>query len=129
MKKNFYEYWAGDGVHISQKEQDELAAYNAVLVEMAKSVTTYADYAAQPTADEDEARELVRTVRKVHDAICAEFYAQGRGEELGAHIEAYDIAKKQILSPYKRKARKPTIIVATQIYDDDDNPTSHVLSL
>jgi len=85
----------------SKEEADKAAA---------TKITVYIPYMEQAadTDSKDEAEKIVRAMTKVHDEICQKLYKAGDQDALGAHIEAFDTAKKTILAPYKKRQRRFT---------------------
>jgi len=90
----------------------------------------YARYVAQArdVADEDEARAIVKNMQRTHEAESQKLYEAGEQEALRVLMVSFQAAKEAILAPYKGR-RKPCVINAINVYDDDDQPTTHRLVL
>ena len=76
-------------------------------------------------AEENDRFEVLRKMDKFHDDICKKFFAAGDKARLGAYYKSYKKARRAILPP--KKHRRPCAIKATQVYDDDDRPTTHTI--
>lgn len=75
--------------------------------------------------EDDDKYDLVKEMRKMHDVICYDLLEKGEKEEIGAHVAAYNRAKNEIMPQVKKGPRR--VIVAQNVYDDDDRPTTHYL--
>ena len=86
----------------------------------------YSSYIAQgkDLDDEDDAYFLVRKMKRIHDDNCTKAYNEGDKELIGAYNELFEEAKKAIMNPYKYEYI-PHNTTATNVYDDDDRPTSY----
>ncbi len=102
----------------AKRQADEAAKYEE------EARAAYASYIR--AAEEDDRFEVVRRMDSYHDDICSRLYAAGDKARLGAYGRAYKEARRAILPP---KKRRPCVIRATQVYDDDDRPTSHTITL
>ncbi len=137
MEKRYQEYLAGFGLayerpmsyedfvtYVTKKDAeakrqaDEAANYEE------EARAAYASYIR--AAEEDDRFEVVRRMHSYHDDICSRLYAAGDKAKLKAYSEAYKEARRTILPP---KKRRPCVISATQVYDDDDRPTTHGITL
>ena len=72
--------------------------------------------------EQDERVKMAREMKSYHDSICQELYAKGEQGQIKEHINAYNSAKKEILP---KKARPTVPMTATNIYDNDDRPTTY----
>ena len=96
--------------------------------EAAEKIKIYKDFvkkAQDIKNDECTARKLVIKMQNEHDAICKYLYKKEEKVLLGKHIESFASAKREKMGGYKPKKTVPTRMVATNVYDDDDRPTSH----
>ena len=96
--------------------------------EAAEKIKIYKDFvkkAQDIENDECTAKKLVSKMKDEHDAICKYLYKEGKKVLLGKHIESFASAKREIMGAYKKEKTAPTRMVATNVYDDDDRPTSH----
>lgn len=94
----------------------------------AESITDYVRFVeeAQTVSDKWDAEDIVGKMQDLHDDICAKLLEVGDSAAIGAHVKAFKAAKREIMKPYK-VIRHGFVRCqpATQIYDDDDNPTSY----
>lgn len=100
----------------------------AAAVKAAEGIAIYTEFVQKAAAvDEDDALRIARKMKSLHDDKCMELFRAGKQDEVTAHIEAYNAAKKAIMAPYKRPSgMKPgTTTAAINIYDGNDNPTTH----
>lgn len=101
--------------------QDEKAAE----AKAAEQITTYAPFVGQDAEDKWEAQDIIREMRKIHDAECEKLRAAGNMEQHKLHCIAFDAARKAIMAPFKGGPRPKGPFTATNIYDNDNNPTSY----
>lgn len=104
------------------------AAREAADEKAAESITDYALFVAeaQGVSDKWGAEDIVDRMQALHDDICAKLFEEGDRAAIGAHVEAFKDAKKEIMAPYKVKRNGFVHCPpATQVYDDDDKPTTY----
>lgn len=137
MKERYQKYIASFGLaHEKPMTFEEFVTYVTKKDEEArKQVEEAAKYEEEARAayaafveavEENDRFEVARRMDSFHSDICSRFYAAGDKARLGAYGRAYKEARRAILPP---KKRRPCVIRATQIYDDDDRPTSHTITL
>jgi len=127
MTKTYAEMFdTGEGTRALTAE--EIAEMEAQKAEAAKNIDTYKKFAEQKANSRDEAYAIVKAMREIHDAECSRLYQEGNKDAIPGHVAAFEAAKKEIMAPFKRTVRRRPL-VATNIYDDDDNPTTHYLYL
>ena len=117
--KEFVEYVSG------QDDKEEARALKVSTIrEEIKGV--YDSYIAQAKYidDEDDAYFLVRKMQRTHDDNCTKAYKEGNKDLIGAYNELFEEAKKAIMDPHKYEYI-PRNATATNVYDDDDRPTSY----
>ena len=116
--------------HCKKEDAREAEREKAIANALPAAEANYAHYIEQAAqADEDEAWEIVRRMEKHHDSICQELLVKGEREAIGAEVQAYNKARRTILAPYKRRRRPARHFIATNVYDDDDRPTTYKFSL
>jgi hypothetical protein len=116
--------------HCKKEDAREAEREKAIANALPAAEANYAHYIEQAAqADEDEAREIVRRMKEHHDSICQELLVKGEREAIGAEVQAYNEARRTILAPYKRRRRPARHFIATNVYDDDDRPTTHKFGL
>ena len=123
MKKTYFEEFGGGTGKAANME--ELSKKKAAAIEESKNITLYLDFVEQAQdLDEDDIKrnKIADKMKDAHDAECKKLFKEDGKEEIGAHIEAYKAAKKTILKPSKNKPTRS--FKATNVYDDDDNPTN-----
>lgn len=109
----------------AKKEEEERR-----IAEKAKGIETYIPYVVRASSMEDEGEkyEVVKEMRKVHDEICRRLFDAGDESDLIlVHVAAYDAARREILPPKSGSGKGRRMIRATNVYDDDDRPTTHYL--
>ena len=116
-----FEEWAA--------REERAAAEKAAATKAAEGITTYAEFVQKAAAadDEDDALIIARKMKSLHDDECMKLFRAGKQDEVAAHIEAYDAARKAIMAPYSRPCgmEPGTTTAATSVYDGNDNPTTH----
>ena len=116
--------------HCKKEDAREAEREKAIANALPAAEANYAHYIEQAAqADEDEAREIVRRMKEHHDSICQELLVKGEREAIGAEVQAYNEARQTILAPYKRRRKPARRFIATNVYDDDDRPTTYKFSL
>jgi hypothetical protein len=128
--KNWHMWESSEAQPMSFEEwkarEEERAAEKAAIAKAAESITIYAEFVQKAAAvdDEDDALIIARKMKNLHDDECMKLFRAGKLDEVAAHAEAYGAARKAIMAPFKNGAPKGPF-AATNVYDNDDRPTTH----
>ena len=107
---------------------EKAAAEKAAAVKAAEGIAIYTEFVQKAAdVDEDDALIVARKMKSLHDDECMKLFRAGKIDEVAAHAEAYNAAKKAIMAPYKRPSglEPGTTTAAINVYDNDDSPTTH----
>ena len=119
----YEEFKASEEKRIAEKEAKE-ARVEEINKSTENPYTKYIEEALKYGEGSDERIKIANKLTENHKAKVDALYKEKKLDEISALNQMKNEAKDKIKPPKKRRRHRVSP-VATNVYDDDDNPTSH----